>query len=195
MSRAIRVADITCAVPGCGRPIDCGAWCHGHYEQHRRDGVIPTTPFADTPFKRFFARVDFDGECWIWTGATGGDGRYGRFDNLQAHAWAYQQFVGALTPGLEFDHLCRRTLCVNPRHVEPVTHWVNVIRGIGVAAANIRKTHCFRGHELTPENVRPMKNGGRACLTCEREVHRPKGAEYMRRKRAALKAQQAEAAS
>jgi len=30
------------------------------------------------------------------------------------------------------------------------------------------RTHCKRGHELTPENTRIASNGGRTCLTCKR---------------------------
>src|SRR5699024_9791306 len=38
-----------------------------------------------------------------------------------------------------------------------------------------RKTHCKRGHELTPENTRPQSTGkGRQCKTCESARRRAK---------------------
>ena len=35
-----------------------------------------------------------------------------------------------------------------------------------------RRTHCSNGHEFTPENTRARSDGGRRCLTCEREKER-----------------------
>ena len=37
----------------------------------------------------------------------------------------------------------------------------------------LAKTHCPRGHEYTPENIRRTTTGGRACETCRRERPRP----------------------
>ena len=38
----------------------------------------------------------------------------------------------------------------------------------GIASGEKRKakTHCPEGHEYTPDNIRPSKNGGRSCKTC-----------------------------
>lgn len=45
----------------------------------------------------------------------------------------------------------------------------------GKAAINRAKTHCFRGHELTPENTYVQKkNGRRACRACIRQRPRAK---------------------
>lgn len=38
------------------------------------------------------------------------------------------QVVGAITHGLELDHLCRVRRCINPAHLEPVTHAENTRR-------------------------------------------------------------------
>lgn len=124
--------------------------------------------------RRFWAKVDKTGgpdACWLWTGGKLPLG-YGMFHfsmpqiHIYAHRFAYITEVGAIPPGLVIDHLCRNPSCVNPKHLEPVTQRVNSLRGIGFAAVNAAKTHCKRGHEFTPENTRPLKNG-RACRTCE----------------------------
>lgn len=47
-----------------------------------------------------------------------------------AHRIFYKHHVGDIPEGLELDHLCRIMSCVNPAHLEPVTHKENVIRGL-----------------------------------------------------------------
>jgi hypothetical protein len=38
-----------------------------------------------------------------------------------AHRFVYEWLVGPISEGLELDHLCSNTLCINPDHLEPVT--------------------------------------------------------------------------
>lgn len=54
--------------------------------------------------------------------------RYGHFRHESAHRWTYRWFVGPIPQGHELDHLCRVMRCVNPAHLEAVTHLVNVRR-------------------------------------------------------------------
>lgn len=49
---------------------------------------------------------------------------------VRAHRWAYETLVGPIDPDLECDHLCREKACVNPGHIELVTHAVNVARRV-----------------------------------------------------------------
>jgi hypothetical protein len=85
-----------------------------------------------------------------------------------AHRFAYEFLVGPIPGGLTLDHLCRNRACVNPAHLEPVTHRVNILRGVGLAANNARKTHCRHGHLLAGDNVRLTATGERVCRTCRR---------------------------
>lgn len=69
--------------------------------------------------------------CWLWFGTFSPEG-YGRFymhGRIQeSHRASYQLFVGEIPDGLEIDHLCRVPACVNPSHLEPVTHLENMRR-------------------------------------------------------------------
>lgn len=111
--------------------------------------------------------------CWLWTGALCRSG-YGRFrfsGELYAHRVAYRELVGDYPEGTESDHLCRVRNCVNPTHIEAVTHRVNTGRAFKVPGGgderNRQKTHCPHGHEYTGDNlyVNP-KSGRRTCRTC-----------------------------
>ena len=132
---------------------------------------------------RFWTHVDM-GYHWLWHGMTAGNG-YGRVvidgKNQAAHRVAYEWLVGPIPDGLELDHLCGVRNCVNPHHLEPVTHKENVARGKTITHYNSEKTHCPRGHELSGDNLVPsaLRKGRRDCLTCSRQRAR----EYRERKR------------
>lgn len=113
----------------------------------------------------------FSSPCWIWqlcmTTVGYGQVRINR-RNMQAHRALYEQYVGSIPEGLELDHLCRIKSCVNPNHMEPVTHLENTRRGVR-DTAHLRllrkKKECLRGHLLTPENTY-VYHGTRHCKSC-----------------------------
>ena len=125
---------------------------------------------------RFAAKVDFTDTCWEWRAVRHQKG-YGQFrwngSMRQAHRWLYERVVGPIPEGLEMDHLCKNRGCVNPDHLEPVTHAENVRRAASPsealrrrwAAYHARVTHCSKGHEFTPENT-IRKPGSRICRKC-----------------------------
>lgn len=92
-----------------------------------------------------------------------------------AHRFFYEHFIGEIPEGLEIDHLCHNTICVNPAHLEAVTHSENLRR----EHAFRPKTHCPQGHEYTPENTYKTPSGKRQCRICGRtavrKYHKRKG--------------------
>lgn len=123
---------------------------------------------------RFWAKVDKRGpdECWRWIGSHGEQG-YGQLRVgegvgrlVKAHRLSYALNVGRIPEGREIDHLCRVTSCVNPGHLEPVTHQENIRRAWAAHPA------CHRGHAWTPANTYEgiRKSTGRPrrrCRQCE----------------------------
>lgn len=131
---------------------------------------------------RFWRRVvkpeDPNG-CWTFLGKDVCQKGYSRIAltppgvgeryHMQAHRVAYELTHGPIPEGLVLDHLCRNRGCVNPAHLEPVTHRTNVLRGESNAAKRARQQLCSRGHDLSdPAHGLVQANGCRRCLTCKR---------------------------
>ena len=72
---------------------------------------------------------------------------------------------GPIPVGAELDHLCGMRDCVNPDHLELVTHRENVLRGRGPTAANARKRRCEKHGDLLTAKY----GEGRRCHKCVRE--------------------------
>lgn len=127
----------------------------------------PPMPVHD----RFMEKVspEPNSGCWLWTACANELG-YGFFTwkgySERAHRVAYELFVGPIPEGTELDHLCRLPSCVNPQHLEAVTHRVNMLRGYGVSGRNARKTHCPKGHPYVRLHKRTGRPPGRECREC-----------------------------
>ena len=117
--------------------------------------------------------IDASGDCWQWIGniQTGGYGQtYIDGKPRLAHRVVWETLVGKIPENLELDHLCRNSACVNPDHLEPVTHRENVRRGVAGGSANKAKTHCKHGHPFSGDNLIIEKRSSvfrrRRCRTC-----------------------------
>ena len=119
--------------------------------------------------ERFWHYVDKTEGCWEWTGGHNSHD-YAIFRSHAAHRILWEHLNGPVPRGLELDHLCRNRGCVNPAHLEAVTHSENVLRGIGPEIARRRHaavTHCPHGHAYDATNThRNATTGQRTCRTC-----------------------------
>lgn len=135
---------------------------------------------------RFFSKVKVSTErfwngtpCWEWTaGLTAGGYAKARYrkTNTSGHRIMFSWLVHPLPPGSlqgECDHLCRVTSCVNPIHIEFVSHAVNMERSTAREKASeslSNKPICKNGHARTPDNSLTGKDGIKRCATCRKEA-------------------------
>ena len=123
-------------------------------------------PLAD----RFWEKVQKTESCWLWI--AGKDSR--GYENItdangcdrKAHRVGYEMLVGPIPEGFDLDHLCRNHSCVNPAHLEAVTHKENCDRGI----RGDFNDRCPQGHVYDRRYI--GTRNFRWCKTCHRAASR-----------------------
>lgn len=114
--------------------------------------AIPALTVAE--LAEFWSHVEQAEDCWIWKGTRVASAvssvarhEYGVFRlrrggsrfNLKAHRIA-KALASEDHPEFDIDHTCQNKLCVNPDHLDWVTHEENRRRA--------RQPVCQRGHSL-----------------------------------------------
>jgi hypothetical protein len=114
------------------------------------------------PLLRLLNKIAIGDGCWLWIGRTQQDG-YGQMliegKHVVVHRVAYEALVGPIPEGMDLHHTCEAKSCVRPSHMELVPHPLH--------KAKHAKSHCKRGHPLTPENVYRTR-----CRICSNESKR-----------------------
>lgn len=184
---------VECRIEGCDNAvfIKKHGLCPKHYHRWRRHGdpLFVTYERNDDPDRwQQLWEVQPNG-CWLWTGRLDRQGygiwqwtEDGQRRSSGAHRFVYQMLREILDSERHLDHRCHtedstcpggpddlHRRCVNPDHMDVVTHAQNVARG-RAGRHNAIKTHCKNGHEFTPENTYD-NHGGRGCVACRRESH------------------------
>ncbi|MHB8311836.1 MAG: HNH endonuclease signature motif containing protein [Candidatus Dormibacteria bacterium] len=172
----------TCSAEGCERGVRARGWCSRHYAQQRKNGLplLGRTALEDRLWAKVEARPS---GCWEWRGARGrGYGVIWVAGALaKAHRVVYELLVEPIPPGFELDHLCRRPACVNPSHLEPVTHVENMRRGLGHG----HESHCPWGHPYDDMNTRRRRRPDGTIQRECRECIRARKKKYRARRRMA----------
>lgn len=95
--------------------------------------------FGATAEEHLWKRVDrspHENACWVWTGrrTEKGYGEFtyttvdGRARHIRAHRAVWELTHGPIPDDAPLDHHCQNRLCVNPEHLEVVTHKENTLR-------------------------------------------------------------------
>ena len=77
-------------------------------------------------------RIQRKTDCWIWPYSIDGSGYgvIGKGKKLYgAHKFIFELLVRPTPSSCELDHICCNKMCVNPSHLQPVSHAENCRRG------------------------------------------------------------------
>lgn len=138
--------------------------------------AILASPSLSTRFAKSWIPEPNSG-CWLWTGycirngtknaravITGSDG-----SQFIAARISWFLHKGEDPSALYVCHHCDNPMCVNPDHLFLGSHIDNMQDSTNKGRRKKPRTHCPKGHELTPENTYWQKGGKwkwRICRTC-----------------------------
>lgn len=103
--------------------------------------------------------------CWLWIGAYGSrHGEYGIFffvnrrDKQLAHRAAWWIYKGTIPPGLQVNHKCNNSYCVNPEHLYLGTQQQNVADAVACGVySRCRQGERSATHKLSLAQVKLIR--------------------------------------
>lgn len=133
-------------------------------------------------------------DCWVWKRARNNFG-YAQirknYKVVYVHRLIFETIKKKIPKGIELDHLCKNPPCVNPAHLEPVTHAENCARG-NQGQWQKRKKFCKAGHPYSKQNTiflilnNQKKSRVRICRICKLSNGRERQKRYLLRKKNGL---------
>jgi len=109
-------------------------------------------------------------KCWQWKGSFTKSG-YATFNlgsgiTSRVHKILYELTVKKVSDKLELNHLCCNKGCINPNHLEEITHQENQLKGGSLLT---QQGFCKNGHKRTLGNTyfRPDKTSTE-CKECNK---------------------------
>ena len=130
----------------------------------------------------FWTSIRYDAVtgCWNWTGWRNERG-YAKVWYLGKMVWLHRLSAHFylrfdLRSKLHVLHKCDNPSCFNPKHLFIGTHQDNMQDATNKGRmGSDQRTHCRRGHALTPENLYARSNGERGtCKECCRVRYQKK---------------------
>ncbi len=109
--------------------------------------------------------IEVESGCHEWQAAKNQNG-YGNFWDATsrqmrgAHRVGWEMLIGPIPPGMELDHICKNTSCVNMAHLRIVTGSFNTMYGHGST-----EFVCKHGHV---GHFKDRGKAGRLCVPCSR---------------------------
>lgn len=98
--------------------------------------------------------IDQETQCWIWQLAVSDTG-YGATTvngvNMSAHKAQYERKYGPVPSDHELHHRCRRRICCNPDHLEPLTYAEHAAHSVKI--------------KLTPSEVSEIRSAPQSIST------------------------------
>ncbi|MCD1287337.1 MULTISPECIES: HNH endonuclease signature motif containing protein [unclassified Brevibacterium] len=158
----------TCSFEDCDRKHYAKGFCASHWKQINRGEEVHKFSDQAIPFEELlWSRVDRTDTCWLWTGPLS-DQNYGLFNKDRktwyAHRYFYTRFKGEIPEGLEIDHICWVTNCVNPDHLRLAdrTQQNEYRQGPQKASrTGVRNVHIRKGNRFKKYHVE-VGHGGRS---------------------------------